>query len=135
MKQLSKLETEKRNKHSLLIDNLSTREILEIINNEDLQVARRVREVLPDIELAVQMVYTSFQNGGSLFYVGAGTSGRIGVVDAVECPPTFSTSPNFVQAIIAGGNDAFVRAKEGVEDNEMLGAEALKSRCLKKEDV
>src|SRR5690625_4900507 len=135
MKQLSKLETEKRNNHSLLIDNLSTREILEIINNEDLQVAQKVRDVLPEIELAVQIVYTSFQNGGSLFYVGAGTSGRIGVLDAVECPPTFSTPPDFVQAIIAGGNEAFMRAKEGVEDNEFLGGAALKERGLKKEDV
>ncbi|MCC3356343.1 N-acetylmuramic acid 6-phosphate etherase [Bacillus sp. REN16] len=135
MTNISALTTEMRNKHSGHIDNMSTMDILKTINNEDKTVAYRVEDVLPEVEAAVELVYQSLSQGGKLFYIGAGTSGRIGILDAVECPPTYSTPPDLVQAIIAGGNNAFIQAVEGAEDNIHLGATDLEERNLTHIDV
>lgn len=135
MDNLSTLTTETRNSKTINIDNMSTRDIINTINEEDMTIAQKVQEVLPSVETAVEMTYHALKRGGKLFYVGAGTSGRIGVLDAVECPPTFSTSPELVQAVIAGGEGAFVEAVEGAEDDPGLGAEDLKERQLTELDV
>ncbi|MFS0821236.1 N-acetylmuramic acid 6-phosphate etherase [Bacillus sp. 1P02SD] len=135
MTNISALTTELRNKSSANIDNMSTVEILKTINNEDKTVAYRVEDVLPEIEETVEIVYQSLSQGGRLFYIGAGTSGRIGILDAVECPPTYSTPPDLVQAIIAGGSNAFIQAVEGAEDNIHLGARDLEERSLTEIDV
>jgi N-acetylmuramic acid 6-phosphate etherase len=135
MNNLSMLTTEKRNERSASIDNQSTIDILTIINNEDRKVADAVQKVLPEVEKVVDAVCQSIRNGGRLFYVGAGTSGRIGILDAVECPPTYSTPPELVQGIIAGGNKAIEKAVEGAEDDTGLGAESLKKRNLTELDV
>lgn len=135
MDNLSTLTTETRNSKTINIDNMSTRDIINTINEEDMTIAQKVQEVLPSVETAVEMTYHALKRGGKLFYVGAGTSGRIGVLDAVECPPTFSTSPELVQAVIAGGEGAFVEAVEGAEDDPSLGAEDLKERQLTELDV
>ncbi|HLR22779.1 MAG TPA: N-acetylmuramic acid 6-phosphate etherase [Pseudogracilibacillus sp.] len=135
MNNLSTLITETRNKKSMNIDNMSTNDIIHTINNEDMVVAKKVQEVLPSVEATVDITYNALKQGGRLFYVGAGTSGRIGVLDAVECPPTFSTSSDMVQAVIAGGGGAFQKAAEGAEDNPGLGEEDLKERHLSKLDV
>ncbi|MEN1967384.1 N-acetylmuramic acid 6-phosphate etherase [Lentibacillus sp. N15] len=135
MNKLSTLTTEMRNQHSMNIDNMSTMDILTTINREDMIVAKKVHDVLPEIETAVDMIYHAFKQGGTLIYVGAGTSGRIGVLDAVECPPTFSTPPEMVQAVMAGGSGAFVKAAEGAEDDPCLGAKDLQDRQLTKQDV
>jgi N-acetylmuramic acid 6-phosphate etherase len=135
MNNLSMLTTEKRNERSASIDNQSTIDILTIINNEDRKVADAVQKVLPEVEKVVDAVCRSIKNGGRLFYVGAGTSGRIGILDAVECPPTYSTPPELVQGIIAGGNKAIEKAVEGAEDDKGLGAESLRKRNLTDLDV
>lgn len=135
MNEISILSTEKRNENSMNIDNMETKDILQTINNEDLLVAEKVKALIPQIEKVVDEVVDSFQKGGRLFYVGAGTSGRVGVIDAVECPPTFSTSYDMVQAVMAGGEGAFVKAVEGAEDDEALGAADLKARGLTEDDI
>src|SRR5699024_10515345 len=135
MNNLSTLITETRNKKSMNIDNMSTNDIIHTINNEDMVVAKKVQEVLPSVEATVDITYNALKQGGRLCYVGAGSSGRIGVLDAVECPPTFSTSSDMVQAVIAGGGGAFQKAAEGAEDNPGLGEEDLKERHLSKLDV
>lgn len=135
MNNISKLRTEARNQSSTNIDQLATDEILRVINNEDLLVAQKVQEVIPSIQEAVDAVYASLKNGGRLFYVGAGTSGRIGILDAVECPPTFSTPPHLVQALIAGGMGAIEKAVEGAEDDESQGVKDLQERQLTSEDI
>lgn len=135
MNNISKLRTEARNQSSTNIDQLATDEILRVINNEDLLVAQKVQEVIPSIQEAVDAVYASLKNGGRLFYVGAGTSGRIGILDAVECPPTFSTPPHLVQALIAGGMGAIEKAVEGAEDDESQGVKDLQERQLTPEDI
>ncbi|HLR01765.1 MAG TPA: N-acetylmuramic acid 6-phosphate etherase [Virgibacillus sp.] len=135
MKNLSTLATEMRNENSMNIDTMSTKDVLATINNEDLRVAEKVRDVLPDIEKAVEAVYHALAKGGKLFYVGAGTSGRLGILDAVECPPTFSTPPDLVQGVIAGGSDAIYTAVEGAEDDEAEGARDLKARDMSERDV
>ncbi|RKL66589.1 N-acetylmuramic acid 6-phosphate etherase [Salipaludibacillus neizhouensis] len=134
-KELSKLTTESRNVNSMNLSQLSTLEVLQTINKEDKKVAYAVEKVLPAIEVAIEHVYQAFQKGGRLFYVGAGTSGRLGVIDASECPPTFMTPPEMVQTIMAGGNEAFTNAVEGAEDNEKQGANDLFGRALTKNDV
>lgn len=135
MEKLTTLTTEQRNEHTMNLDNMETFDILKAINKEDLTVAKKVEEVLPEIHEAVELIYHSLRHGGKLFYVGAGTSGRIGILDAVECPPTFSTPPELVQGIIAGGNSAFMKAVEGAEDDEALGATDLEERGLTELDV
>ena len=135
MEEKLELLTESRNEHSMQIDTANPMDILRIMNEQDQLVALAVKEVLPDVEAAVQFVFESFQNGGRLIYLGAGTSGRLGVLDAVECPPTFSTDPEMVQGIIAGGERAFLKAVEGAEDDPELGVSDLKALRLTKNDT
>ncbi|MDT2046060.1 N-acetylmuramic acid 6-phosphate etherase [Bacillus sp. 1780r2a1] len=124
-KNLTILTTESRNERTMNIDVENTADILRIMNEEDQKVAAAVNAVLPDIEATVEYVVQSLKSGGRLIYIGAGTSGRLGVLDAVECPPTFSTDPSTVQGIMAGGEGAFVKAVEGAEDSEEGGVQDL----------
>lgn len=117
--------TEKPNPRSTHIDRLSTLEMLEIINDEDATVALAVRRALPAIARAVDTIADHLRQGGRLFYVGAGTSGRLGVLDAAECMPTFSTPPEMVQAILAGGSAALTRPGEGAEDDHDSGYQIM----------
>ena len=117
--------TEQQNSTSANIDENSTLEILSIINNEDAGVALAIQNKLSEIEAFIKALIPRVKGGGRLFYVGSGTSGRLGVLDAAECPPTFSTSPTMVKGIIAGGYDALVRSIEGAEDNPTDGAKAI----------
>jgi N-acetylmuramic acid 6-phosphate etherase len=133
--ELQSLATEQRNPRSEQIDTASTPQILEIINTEDHRVPIAVREELPYVAEAVEHVVTAFKNGARLFYVGAGTSGRLGVVDASEIPPTFGADPELVQGVIAGGREAVFRSKEGAEDVEADGAEALRDAGVTEQDV
>jgi N-acetylmuramic acid 6-phosphate etherase len=132
---LDELLTEQVNAASLGIDSKPTLEILSIINDEDARVAGSVRAVLPDIARAVDRIVASFQGGGRLFYIGAGTSGRLGVLDAAECPPTFNVSAELVQGIIAGGERALAQATEASEDDPALGEHDLLSRGFGPKDV
>ena len=127
--------TEDRNPNSLEIDLKSTEEILRMINREDRIVASNVASEIPQIVRAVDLVVAAFKKGGRLIYVGAGTSGRLGVLDASECPPTFDVSPMRVQGVVAGGVRALFRSVEAVEDNEKAGATAMKRRKLSSNDV
>lgn len=120
--------TEQRNPRSMRIDQLSTLEIVDLINAEDRMVGEAVREERAAIARAIDMVVDSFRKGGRLIYVGAGTSGRLGVLDASEMPPTYRTDPAMVQGIIAGGLAALVRAQEGAEDHPEDGAAAIDER-------
>jgi len=124
---LEQLTTEKRNPNTMDIDQMSIKEILQIMNKEDQSVPIAISKEIDKIESAIQMVIDSFRRGGRLIYIGAGTSGRLGVLDAAECPPTFGTDPAMVQGIIAGGKEAFTRAVEGAEDNEQMGGDDLKA--------
>ncbi len=133
--QLSSLVTEQRNPRSRHIDTADISEILRIISEEDQVVPQAVRLELPYIARAVQLVVDSFEGGGRLFYVGAGTSGRLGILDASECPPTFGTPPEMVQGIIAGGRKAVFRSQEGAEDVEADGAAALSAHGVTPRDV
>ncbi|AUS09913.1 N-acetylmuramic acid 6-phosphate etherase [Laceyella sacchari] len=132
---LSTLTTEARNEKSMRLDSADTLEILRIINEEDQKVALAVQKVLPDVQVAVEYAVQSLSLGGRLIYVGAGTSGRLGVLDAVECPPTFSTSPETVLGLMAGGEKAFVQAVEGAEDNEEWGERDLREIGLTDRDT
>jgi N-acetylmuramic acid 6-phosphate etherase len=127
--------TEQRNPKSLGIDRRSTLEILQIMNDEDAAVAGAVRQTLPAIAEAVDMISERLRSGGRLFYVGAGTSGRMGILDAVECVPTFSVSPDLVQGIIAGGESAVTRSVEGAEDRPEGGSSDLMARGLTGQDA
>lgn len=122
---LSQLETEKQNPASTHIDELSPLEIMQVIHAEDQKAVDAVTPLLPKIAEAVKKITRRMQSGGRLIYCGAGTSGRLGVLDAVECPPTYSTPPELVIGVMAGGTDAMFRAKEGAEDDEFLGASDL----------
>lgn len=133
--ELSKLTTEMRNPVSTELDQMSTMEIIQIINNEDKTVAYAVESVLPTINVVVEKIVESLNSGGRLFYVGSGTSGRIGMMDASECPPTFLTDSETVQTIMAGGNGAFFQAVENAEDDEEQGERDIKERNLTKNDV
>src|SRR5262249_41987412 len=114
--QLRKLTTEQSNPRTRDLDSKDVRGILQSISKEDAIVPVAVRRELPHIAKAVEVVVRSFKAGGRLIYVGAGTSGRLGILDAAECPPTFGTQPRMVQGLIAGGKSAVFRAKEGSED-------------------
>jgi N-acetylmuramic acid 6-phosphate etherase len=127
--------TKKRNRRSENIDELSTRQIVDLINTEDALVPAAVARQRKHIAAAVDMVAERLAKGGRLFYVGAGTSGRLGVLDASECPPTFGVSPLLVQGIIAGGRRALVRSAEGAEDHAADGAEAIDKKRVKPVDV
>lgn len=132
--QIAHLTTEQRNPRTMHLDTLSLKEFLTIMNDEDAKVAFCVKEKLNEIAQAIEYVVASLQQGGKLYYIGSGTSGRLGVLDAVECPPTFSTTDE-VNGLIAGGDSAFVKAKEGVEDNEELGAEDVVKAGITNKDV
>lgn len=120
--------TEQRNPRSTRIDRLSALEIVDLINAEDRMVAQAVGEERLAIAKCIELVVDSFRRGGRLFYVGAGTSGRLGVLDAAEMPPTYRTDPEMVQGVIAGGYPALVRAQEGAEDHPEDGAAAMDER-------
>lgn len=133
--EISNLSTEQRNKKSKDIDYASTAEILKIINNEDKTVPLAVEKELPYIEKAVDKIVEAIKKGGRLLYFGAGTSGRLGVVDASECPPTFGTKPEMVQGFIAGGKAAMFVAQEGAEDFEENGAKDVLDAKVNSNDV
>lgn len=135
MEKLVAIGTEQRNKKTENIDLLSIREILKIMNEEDREVAFAVEDELENIEMAVNIIYEKLSIGGRLIYLGCGTSGRLGILDAVECPPTFGISPDMVQGIIAGGKNAFIKAVEGAEDDPIQGANDLKEIHFTKFDV
>ena len=116
---------EQRNPRTTHIDELSTLEMVKLINSEDHKVAEAVEAVCPQIAKAVDVIAEKLREGGRLIYVGCGTSGRLGILDAVECPPTYSTEPEMVQGLIAGGMPAIYKAVEGAEDDRELGAEDL----------
>ncbi|MBP3040429.1 N-acetylmuramic acid 6-phosphate etherase [Bacillaceae bacterium Marseille-Q3522] len=122
-----RLTTEQQNEATKHLDEMSIMDILKVINQEDKLVPTAVETQLGQIEKAIDLIVNSFNNNGRLIYIGAGTSGRMGVLDAVECPPTFGTEPEMVQGIIAGGNGAIIKAVEGAEDNEKLAAADLKA--------
>ena len=126
--------TEQRNPRSLRIDQLSTLEIVDLINAVDRMIAGAVGEEREAIARCVDLVVDCFRKGGRLFYVGAGTSGRLGVLDASEMPPTYRTDPEMVQGLIAGGYDALVRAQEGAEDKPEAGARDLEARGVGPKD-
>lgn len=130
-----RLKTEGRNPNSVGIDKMTTLEAMRVMNNEDKQVAAAVETQLPQIAEAVDIIAERLRDGGHLIYVGAGTSGRLGVVDASECPPTFGVEPELVRGIIAGGEDAMFRAAEGFEDSEVRGAEAVDAGGVAAGDV
>ena len=134
-KEIQSLATEQRNPASAQFDNASIREILEVINTEDHLVPIAVRREIPYITQAVELVVEAFKNGGRLFYAGAGTSGRLGVVDASECPPTYGTPPEMVQGLIAGGPQAMFKSQEGAEDKEENGVIALQEAGVTSLDV
>ncbi|EPI5313175.1 N-acetylmuramic acid 6-phosphate etherase [Proteus mirabilis] len=132
---LSNLVTESRNHHSEHIDTLSTLEMLKVINNEDKKVPFAVEATLPHIARLVDKVVTAFSQGGRLIYCGAGTSGRLGILDASECPPTYGTPHDMVVGLIAGGHKAILQAVENAEDNVQLGAEDLRQLNFNAKDV
>ena len=135
MNRLEKLETERSNAKTNNLDIMTVKEIISAMNEEDQTVALAVQKVLPQIEEAIHIVHKGLSNNGRLLYIGAGTSGRIGLLDAVECPPTFSTSPKMVQAVLAGGFGAVMVAVEGAEDDQELGKNDLKQQHLTTNDV
>jgi N-acetylmuramic acid 6-phosphate etherase len=134
-KSLAKLTTEERNPASMALDTLDTVEIIKVINSADKAVADCVAQAIPQIVPAVDLIVAAFENGGRLFYVGAGTSGRLGVLDASEAPPTFGVDPELIQAVIAGGKEAVFRAAENCEDSPEQGAADLESRQVASRDV
>lgn len=129
------LITEKRNRKTLFIDRKSTLEILKLINSEDKKVAFCVEKTLPSIAKGVELIVKALKNGGRLFYVGAGTSGRLGVLDAAECPPTFGTNPKMIKGIISGGYKTLIRSQEGVEDKYFQGKEDIRKNKITEKDV
>ncbi len=132
---LKGISTEKRNPNTMDIDRVSTYEILQKINNEDKTVPLSVEKAIPQISLLVDAIVDAFKSGGRLIYMGAGTSGRLGVLDASECPPTYGVSPNMVIGLIAGGKNALVNAVEGAEDSLDFAVEDLKNININKEDI
>ena len=129
------LETEKRNPVTGMIDKMTVSDLLMVIQQEDEKVSLAVKKALPEIAAAVEQITSALRHGGRLFYVGAGTSGRLGVLDAAECPPTFNAPADLVQALIAGGTDAMFTAVEGAEDNYEQGGRDLRERNLSAADV
>ncbi|MPL80257.1 N-acetylmuramic acid 6-phosphate etherase [bioreactor metagenome] len=133
--ELNKIATEQSNERSKNIDKTSTLEMLTIINEEDKEVPRAIARILPQIAVAVDCIAERLKRGGRLFYIGAGTSGRLGILDAAECPPTYSTDPEMVQGIIAGGYAAIFKAQEGAEDSEEMARTDLKAKKIQETDV
>lgn len=134
MIEFSKLSTEQSNESSTHIDRLATGDILRVINDEDAKVAGAVRDIIPAIEEAVDAIHERMLQGGRLIYVGSGSSGRMGVLDAAECPPTFGTDPSEIFAIMSGGQDAVFVAVEGAEDDMEQGRLDLEATNLQPED-
>ncbi len=128
------LTTEKRNNETMNLDVMPISDILQIMNKQDMQVVKSVEQVLPTIEKVIKRVVENINNGGRLFYIGAGTSGRLGMLDASECPPTFMTDPELVQTIMAGGKDAFFQAVENAEDRLEDGRNKLKEKNITRFD-
>lgn len=135
MADLEKLLTEKRNESTMNLDEMTPFEIISVMNREDAAVVEAVHNVLPQVEHTIKWTIESLKNGGRIIYIGAGTSGRLGILDAVECPPTFGVDYNTVVGVIAGGKDAFVKAKEGAEDSVEFGKEDLKKIGLTDKDI
>lgn len=132
---LDKLSTERRNPGTMNLDKMSIKEILIKMNEEDQKVPEAIQSALPQIEQAVKKAVDSFNRGGRLIYIGAGTSGRLGVLDAAECVPTFGVSPDMVVGLIAGGDEAMMVAVEGAEDSMTLAEEDLKKLNLTQADT
>ncbi len=132
---LTQLVTEARNPNSMNIDRLAALDIVKLMNKEDKRVPEAIEKCLPQIAQAVERIVAAFQAGGRLVYIGAGTSGRLGVLDASECPPTFGVSPEMVKGIIAGGDRALRHPIEGVEDNQDAGAVDLQQIAFSARDV
>ena len=132
---LRRIATEQRNPRTAHIDELPTIEMVRLINSEDKKVAEAVELVCPQIAEAIDLIYSRLRDGGRLVYCGCGTSGRLGVLDAVECPPTYSVDPDFVRGIIAGGYSAVVKAVEGAEDKRELGEQELRDAGFGAKDV
>jgi N-acetylmuramic acid 6-phosphate etherase len=133
--ELDLLITESRNPNTKNIDLMDTEEIVRIINKEDKKVAAAVEKEIPYIVKAVEIITDAFKKGGRLIYVGAGTSGRLGLLDAAECPPTFGINSEMVQGLLAGGNEALITAKEGSEDNYKEGVLDVRKKKISKLDV
>ena len=132
---LSTLITEQRNLNSMNVDSLSALEIVQLMNEEDKQVPLAIEKCLPQIAQAVERIFAAFQQGGRLVYIGAGTSGRLGVLDASECPPTFGVSPEMVKGIIAGGERALRHPIEGAEDSKTQAVVDLQTIQFSSKDV
>ncbi len=132
---IESLTTETRNMNTMNLDQMTVMEVLETMNNEDKNVPVAIEKELPQIEAVVQQIVASFQRGGRLIYTGAGTSGRLGILDAAECVPTFGTEPEMVQGLIAGGMSAMTVAVEGAEDSRELGKEDLVAIELTEHDI
>ncbi len=133
--ELEQLTTEQRNQRTMDMDNMSIRQIAEVMNEEDKRVIEAVRKAIPQIERLIDCAVEALSSSGRIIYIGAGTSGRLGILDAVECPPTFGVSYDTVVGVIAGGDHAFVKAKEGAEDNAKEGMEDLKKIALTSKDL
>ncbi len=129
------LVTETPNPRSVEIDARSTLEVLQVINEEDQQIPLVVAQEIPYIAQAVDLIVNCFKHEGKLFYIGAGTSGRLGILDASECPPTYGTDPEMIQGVIAGGFKALVRSQEGAEDDECRGAMDLREAGFSSQDI
>lgn len=132
---LTQLVTESRNDLSKNIDTLATKEMLKVINSEDKKVAEAIELILPEIAESVDFIANAFQSNGRLIYIGAGTSGRLGILDASECPPTYGTDPEQVIGLIAGGHRAILQAVENAEDDKQAGCNDLKAIHLSDKDV
>ncbi|MBT9778073.1 N-acetylmuramic acid 6-phosphate etherase [Clostridium sp. MCC353] len=135
MLDLENMTTESRNARTINLDQMTPLEIAGVMNQEDGRVIEAVKKVLPQVAAAVKWCTESLRNGGRIIYMGAGTSGRMGLLDAVECPPTFGVSPDVVIGLIAGGEYAFVKAAEGAEDSQITGVEDLKRIGLTSRDT
>jgi N-acetylmuramic acid 6-phosphate etherase len=135
LSELDQLVSEERNPRTMGIDLMSSDEIVAVINAEDRLVPDAVRKTLPRVARAIDAIVTAFNSGGRLIYIGAGTSGRLGVLDASECPPTFGVPPDMVIGLIAGGRDAIIQAQEGAEDRTEAGAGDLRDIALASRDV
>lgn len=131
---LNGMTTERRNPRTMQLDMMSELEIVTAMNDEDARVPLAIAKKLPEIAQAAQWAVEAFEQGGRLFYMGAGTSGRLGVLDAAECPPTFGVDPGMVVGLIAGGEEAFIKAVEGAEDSVQLAEDDLRSHNLTSKD-
>lgn len=135
LENLQELTTEGKNESTRDLDRLSVRGIVQMMNDEDKKVPYAVERVLDQVSDAVEVIVAALEKGGRLFYFGAGTSGRLGILDASECPPTFGTPPELVQGVIAGGPSAMIRAVEGAEDSFELGQKDVRDYGVTKQDV